>query len=480
MKKLLKVLASVAVVTSVLTSAASAATLENVFAGYDTTTPGSYHKLFNVFADGKPTSKWFSEPVKDEDVEWVLEGYELAYPHAGYERLYLEGNKQNNITRLVPLYPQWETRFQDFMWELYGDHKIWQRQQTKINNSFWAWDFGNEALGVSDFEVFVPTNRYADVEVTWQAAGIMNLDNEGNFVFDQEGRVYNELLYANYDRFLNIDFDGEVELMDYDLDVFKVKPLIDKDGNIVYDKEGKKVLTKEIEVGTFFHAANLSDRNDYDNQYVVTDEEIAAKLDIPYLKVLTGPTYHGEPATKIPAVEYFNGGCNNKWQWDADTVNLYIYDELDIRIVPTVAWSEVKYELADPHEYYQYLIVNGLVLDGRNDTPRVFRYIGGKADPKVEWRHCFIEAAYPHQVVEIKYIENNEGEMVVALDENLKPYLRMPTGAYADSYFVVTDTHIQLWVTDGTHKEMVAEWSRTEGPFGDYIDGYYPGATYLY
>lgn len=461
MKKTLKILVSAAVTASMLTSAAFAAF---EFAGYDTSNPGNYTKVYNEVIDGKYTSKQVTEPVNPLDVEWKFEGYELAYPHTGYERLYLEGNAQNNITRLAPVYPQWETRFQDFMWELSGDHRIWQRQQTKINNTYWAWDFGNDYLNVPDSNVFVPTGRTAKVDVTWDAAGVMNLDKEGKFVFDQEGRIFNEVLYSAYTRF---------DMPKY----FEVKPVVDEFGAIVRDEEGKALLTKEIVDGSFFHASNLSQINPVDGQFVVSDADIAWALDIPYLKVLTGPTYHGEPATKVAAVEYFKSGCNNAWVWDNDTVQIERYDALGLRILPTISWTTPKYEMAAPYCYYQYLVVDGLVLDGRNDTPRVFRYTGGKADPKVEWRYCFMEAAAPYQVVEVMYVENNEGVMIMALDDNGEPYVRIPTGEFADSYVVVTDTAVQVWVTDGTHKAMIGEYSRVNGPFGGAYYGYTSGAV---
>ncbi len=72
-----------------LTTAASA---EWQFAGYDTTNPTAYGKIYNEIIAGKYTSKQKVDTVKEEDVSWKFEGYELSYPHIGYERLYLEGN----------------------------------------------------------------------------------------------------------------------------------------------------------------------------------------------------------------------------------------------------------------------------------------------------------------------------------------------------------------------------------------------------
>lgn len=107
--------------------------------------------------------------------------------YVGYERLYLEGNAQKAVTRLTNQFPQWETRFSDFMWEVSGDHRIYQRQQTKINNKYWAWDFGRDAD--EDKMVFVPTTRNASVTVDFKNYGIANLDCNGKFVYDTNGKA---------------------------------------------------------------------------------------------------------------------------------------------------------------------------------------------------------------------------------------------------------------------------------------------------
>ena len=80
-------------VAGVLCSAVAFSTLsvsaEWIDAGYDTTTPPNYYKIQNEVLYGKLTSNQKSVPVKDEDVVWKQEGYELDYPHIGYDRLYL-------------------------------------------------------------------------------------------------------------------------------------------------------------------------------------------------------------------------------------------------------------------------------------------------------------------------------------------------------------------------------------------------------
>lgn len=442
MNKMLKRTVCALTATGVLASMSAFAAWE--FAGYDTTDPSQYIKLYNEKINGYYTSKHKAEPVKDKDVKWVFEGYELAYPHAGYERLYLEGNAQKAITRLTNLYPQWETRFRDFMWEVCGNHRIYERQQTKINGKYWKWDFGNEALGVDDSAVFVPTNRFAQVKDSFKATGVANLDLNGNYVFDVNGKVYNEDLNTIYDRFAKPA-------------PFNVK--LDADGN----------PTKEIADGDLLSIASLSQIDETTGKYVVTDEMIADYIGIPYTKYVTGPSYYGENPTKDVAAMYLEHG--DKWEWDADTAV--------VRNDSKIEWSKVSYEMQEPYYQYQYLIVNGIVMDGRNDTPSIRRYTGGKATPKVEWRYCFAEAEYPYEVIEVKYMEGNDGKMIMAVDENFNPIVRIPTGEYANSYFVVTDTNVEIWIKDNKASYKIATFPRNEGPFGDNYAGYTNGAYYI-
>lgn len=196
-KRFIALVNAAAVFSSVTASAAWE------FAGYDTTNPPEYSKIYNEVIGGKYTSKTKTDALSEKDVAWKLEGYELQYPHAGYERLYLEGNAQKNITRTTNLFPQWETRFKDFMWDIAkdetGGHLIYQRQQTMINNKYWAWDFGKDAY--DDAMVFVPTTRHAEVTEEFKNYGIANLDLNGNYIFDRAGNTHNAEKTAVYNKF---------------------------------------------------------------------------------------------------------------------------------------------------------------------------------------------------------------------------------------------------------------------------------------
>ena len=429
------------VLCSIIAFSSLSVSAEWVDAGYDTTTPPNYYKIQNEVLYGKYTSNYKQIPVKAEDVQWKQEGYELEYPHMGYDRLYLEGNKQV-ITRYNGLFPQWETRYRDFMWELCGDHRIWERQQTKIPNIGWRWDFGNDNFGISDFEVFVPTNRFEKVTDSYTAFGIGSYDLYGNYIAD---RPEIQDLYS----YLGID--------DY------------------------RILDKESVANpdSFFSVTNLSER-DENGEFAVTDDMIANKLGTYIVaKNVTGPSYYGEPATKNVAYKYLEmhqEGTVNLWYWDDDIVKY---------AVPQISWTAPIYEMSEPYYYYQYLTINGLTFDGRNDTPRIFRYLGhpeftpdmpiSKATPKVEWRYVFSEAEIPYNVIEVKYVD---GKM--AYDEETGLPIYRTTDEFGNAYIKVTSNEIQLWVKDERGGNvMVDAISRTDANYFDYTTGYTNGSVFI-
>lgn len=400
-------------ISAVMALSSVTAFAEWSFAGYDTTDIDNIGKIYNEVIDGNYTSKNKVDPIDEASVVWKNEGYELSYPHAGYDRLYLEGNKQL-ITRYNNLFPQWETRFSDYFWELYGEHRIYQRQQTKIPNLGWRWDYSENPD--IDSKLFVPTTRNATVTESFKLYGVGPYDLNGNYVSDEVAAMYERFGVNN--------------------EIFNVIP-----------------DTKEIAEGTFFHSDNLS-RLDETGHFIVTDAEIADNAGSIVSKFLTGPSFRNDPATKDVAAEYLAHG--DVWEWDADTVK---YGG------GSVAWTKPMYEMSEPYNMYQYLIINGLVFDGRADLPRIYRYTGGKATPKVEWKYAFAEFDYPHQVIEFKYVDGK-----VAIDETTgEPIYRMPTGEYANTYVKATDTEVQVWLKDDNADVIIARVPRTS------TTGYYYG-----
>ena len=421
-----------AIVTVILVLSSLTASAEWLSAGYDTTDLDNITKVYNEVIDGNYTSRFKEDKLPESAIVWKAEGYELAYPHAGYDRLYLEGNRQE-ITRYNNLFPQWETRFVDQFWEIGGNHRIYQRQQTKVPGYGWVFDYSdNEAI---DAALCVPTNREATVSYSFKPYGVGPFDMNGNYVSEEVEAMYN--------RFIGEDAVDEVC------------------GRFAYDSN------KNITSG-LFTPESLSAINTETGYHYVSDEVIAGLFGSIVSIFVSGPSYPGS-VTKVAATEYLK---HPNWEgWHADTVKWG---------GANVSWTKPTFEMKAPYKMYQFLVVNGLVFDGRNDLPRIWRYTGGKATPNVEWKYAFPEADLPQivmaggispfDIIEFKYVNGK-----LAIDEVTGEPIYRVTDEYANVYVKTTDKEIQYWIKDDvTNAEMQmfsVPRTSTTGSYGGYVGG---------
>lgn len=430
--KIVAYAALVSIIASMGITAYADKEMDNMkFAGYDLTDPYNPNKIYNEIINGRYTNKQVLVPVTPT---WQAEGYEDVYPYAGYSRMYLEGNKQN-VTCYNNLFPQWETRRQDYMWEIKYPHVIWERQQTKYLNKTWKWDFGNSIFNISDDSLKTRTSRTAHVlDISMKPYGFGIYDTKGNLLDANETRMYSD---------------------------FSVK------APEIWTNLVKNTLTTE----------KLSARDSETNKYVMTDAEIASLIPVVYSKYITAQfnsTGSKGRTTKNVANEYLIH-MNDGWAWD--------YDTFEIRNNATISWTAPSFEMAEPYNYYQYLIVNGVVLDGTNGKDRILRYTGGKASPSITWKFEFFQNAIDengqivpnvYEVVERKYVNG-----VAAVDAYNNPIYRVPTGEYGNTYFRLNGNIIEYWVTDKTGNKIILNtFENWSGNLGGLIDGYTGGTIH--
>lgn len=326
---------SVALLASMGTAALAHSEMDNmVFAGYDTTDPENPNRIYNEVINGRYTNKQVLVPVTPE---WRIEGYETAYPHAGYSRMYLDGKAQD-ITHFNNLFPQWETRNKDYMWEIVcdenGNHMIWQRQQTKINNKTWQWDFGNDALGVPDSLVMQRTNRAAYVvKKEFKDYGFGRYTKDGKALSDEEVSMYADWGLTDVITAWNAFVDSA-----------RAK-----------DENGDGVLSYEEKVTSL-----LSARDDH-GRYVLTDGMISDMIGVvenQYITAKFNKNSNDGIATKNVAAEYLKHR-NDGWSWNYGTIRIKANG-------PSISWTDpaFTFENTDPYLQYQYLIVNGVIMDG--------------------------------------------------------------------------------------------------------------------
>lgn len=465
---------SVALLASMGTAALAHSEMDNmVFAGYDTTDPENPNRIYNEVINGRYTNKQVLVPVTPE---WRIEGYETAYPHAGYSRMYLDGKAQD-ITHFNNLFPQWETRNKDYMWEIVcdenGNHMIWQRQQTKINNKTWQWDFGNDALGVPDSLVMQRTNRAAYVvKKEFKDYGFGRYTKDGKALSDEEVSMYADWGLTDVITAWNAFVDSA-----------RAK-----------DENGDGVLSYEEKVTSL-----LSARDDH-GRYILTDDMISDMIGVvenQYITAKFNKNSNDGLATKNVAAEYLKHR-NDGWSWNYGTIRIKANG-------PSISWTDPAYtfENTDPYLQYQYLIVNGVIMDGhyigldKNGNKlyadKVIRYTGGKATPGVTWKFAFFQNAKDkdgkilpdvYEVVEQKFVNGQPGYdgFVTDKDGNVvgKPIYRIPTGKYGNTYFKLNGDIIELWVVDEDgHKALLKTFENVTGNLGGLIDAYTTGLVHI-
>ncbi|MBR1969743.1 MAG: hypothetical protein IKA17_05260 [Clostridia bacterium] len=430
-KRLVACIAIISVAATMGITAFAQTEMDNmVFAGYDTTDPYNPNRIYNEVINGSYTNKQVLVPVNPT---WSAEGYERTYPYAGYDRMYLDGKKQS-ITRYNNMFPQWETRRRDYMWEIKSPYVIWERQQTKVNNKKWTWDFGNDAFSIPDSVLKTKTCRTAYVvDISMKEYGFGPYNKSGALLNAYQQRMYSDFSVNAISKW----------------------------------EEAKKNLTPE----------KLSARNSENNTYVMSDHDIAALIPVVYSKYVTAKFNEKGNAgltTKSVAEEYLIH-MNDGWEWD--------YDSFCIRNDARISWTAPSYEMAEPYNYYQYLIVNGIVLDGTNGKDMIFRYTGGKASPKITWKFAFFQNAKDangniidsvYEVVERKYVDG-----VAAVDANNNPVYRVPTGEYGNTYFKLNGNMIEYWVVDKAgNRTLLSKVENWTGNLGGLIDSYISGTIY--
>lgn len=465
MNKLLKAVSfvlAIAIVSSIGCVAFANAEMEHmVFVGYDTTNrenPTNAFKIYNEVIDGVQTGKQILVPVK---AVFVPEYYELVYPYAGYDRMYIEGNPQK-ITAYNNLFPQWEERRQDYMWELKYPYFIYERQQTNVPTKGWTWDFGNPSFGIADSSLLTKTARRAVVlDQGYQYYGFGPYTADAKILSEEQIYMYKNFLVPDK------DVVGGVESV-YDAAVEEWKKLTGKDKGFFPDDPDSNNWA-------FLSVNNLSARGGEFNKYLVTDEEIAAKIPVVNTKYVTAKFNAIGNAgldTKNVADEYLKR-YNDGWGWD-------VHDSFAVTGDANIDWTEPTFE-HDTHRMFQYLIINHHVMDGTNGKERIIRYTDGTALPKEEWRFVFYqhklyddgtEIPFLYEAVEQKFING------VAVLDNYGNYVyRVPVLGADNRFFKMDGNSIEIWKVDINGKESrlekVDNW---EGSLGGFIEAYANGS----
>lgn len=378
-------------------------------------------EIYNEIRDGRLTGKQLVKVVDNSRLEWKFEAYEDVYPYAGYDCLYIDDVKQDNITRYNGLTPQWASKRQDYSWDITRPYEIYERQMTKVNGTTWTWDFGNARFGIADAAVCKPSGRYVTPEVEYVTIGTAVFGLDGTMIFNtdpntMEYKVKSEMI-ALYEQF------GD----DYALDAWKAA----LEGALSWD--------------------SLSARDELNN-YVMTDADIQALVPVFKKKLVTAP---GERTRDVLAAYLANPEYP---VWDEAVAD----DTIEVFADAEISWTIPQFEVSEPYKEFQFLKINGVALDGTKDAngnvkPVVGRYTGGLANPTVEWKFFkygdrvdfagdMIDRNV-YEVIEAKYLD---GKLVLI---NGAPVLRVQTDVYGYGYYkaIAGGVEYRIAMADGTN-----------------------------
>ena len=361
-----KVVASALALTMVaamgVTALAAHGEMDNmVFSHYDLQDPNNPTKVYYEVINGEYTNKKVYVPAK---AEWSAEGFEGVYPYQGYDRLYIDGEKQPS-TKYNGHFAQWDRKNSDYMWQVTSPYNVWERSMTNVEGKGWQWDFGNERLGIADASLLTKTDKLAvKVKQEYLPYGFGLYNNLGIFVSPEEAAMYDY-------------FDLTFEYIDKAVDVKEYVAIIE---------------AAQYDITSVLSVAKLSEKDPITNQYVWSDEDIVDAIPVVYSKYYTAKynnINNDGLATKNMALEYL---LNPAWDWESEKAlgyeinrkiedyphyNRVVYSECNA----TVEWAAPTYEKEYPHYMFQYLIVNGVELNGRDGKPAVLRYTGAKVIP---------------------------------------------------------------------------------------------------
>ena len=395
MKNTKKVLAGVLCVATVAASTTAFAGNSWKFKGYSTedwnVSNGVYNKMwYEVDARGIPTGREKYEGVASK-VEWKHEFYERDYPHAEVNRLYLD-EQATEVLGDSGAFADWEMKYEPEMWEVQYPYRIYERLKTNIPGIGW---YANtlEHRGVTEADLLKYLGKNEPVTQTYEYFGfgpyrIINKDviEQDNYRPGKEQALYN----GHYWYEGATDLDGN-----YIVDSSKLLDDFGIDSSLPFYEAycaDCETTTPHIATDVVNDNECLSCWNAW-NGYDVSNAKIANNIHVFKSEYLVGKDYVKGGNQKIDTATYYTKTLN------AGMFNPHFIIDTNRDNVASIAWTNEMYEHDYvishnmlPNKQYQYLIVDGVILDGRRIgtdwslgtdpavngiyLPTVYRYVG--------------------------------------------------------------------------------------------------------
>ncbi len=325
-----------AVAASSVAAPASAALKHS---GYDLSSLGEGMGIVGEYFSEYVNGVRVRSEVRPTAHKWVEEGFETAYPHAGYSRLYAKNSDTKqfealNYTSYNGLFANWETRFVEYDWDyldILAQYKncaecakavtnmtvvlnsekcphgnthfnkwvaqVWDRRQTNIPGAGWKYDFGNKNL-VDEFDVFAWTDADVHVPCTSVRAIEAPITEKGPYF----GLAQSETLPV-YDAYRSnvvevkpeykVAFVGDINVATgkkINLNNKDEKILADAYKSLIGDAWLNNVNFKANYAGVLNYV-DLSARDVATGRFLMSDADIAKNIVVVTTKYVSGPTF---------------------------------------------------------------------------------------------------------------------------------------------------------------------------------------------
>ena len=430
--------------------------------------------------------------------------YDLRYPNYQYEEIFADGEYTGLTWPTGARLPYTSYKNFPYMWEVGGTHKEVAMTKAYLNGEwFGSANYGypsvytgvnadvkeeNVYFGFDVFEVFAD-GKARDVEVVLDTEGNgVNYSNviKANYMVNaanantingsisglvNSGNGYDSAFYAilanNLDRVVDGYFDNDtlsankVPAFDFTgapSDTFSYLPVQHyfQLSGPVYNKDGAVESKYGLTINAYADCVKSVPEDAVDSVVTIENQTLTqGNLN------LTVDSKH-----KVSTVKYDEGtGC---WSYDVNAERYGYYTNnlitTNTAVMAKANWVYGGYELSAPYKIYEYLTIEGITFDGdidndgSLDTPVVFRYNGGLADPTVEWKYAFVEAAYPHEIIVEKYVDGKAtGEY-----KGAEKYAKENMAAVINATDKVTDIADKKVPEGHKHYKMRLEWKDNE------------------
>jgi hypothetical protein len=515
MKSLKKMGAALVAVAMLASSASAFACANDKFISFDDKDPdtGLYGKIYKCPLKGD----YVYAPVSEKDTEWKHAFYEAEYPHRDVEQLWLEG-AATGITRYTGKEAVVNTVERPDFWECKAPYFVYNKVYSDFTGKFeptnvLKTNYKTAPVATGwEYKGFDQYVKEADGTVVDYSHVYGLYDNKIDFEWHQIkdlAEEYNRRVLADYDNFLKGKADYaysvfenaikrvswlELEGPDYgNGGTTKVVPfanIVNGSNPTWYDD--LLVSNNAVPTTNFDHAAfhlNVSYKNQTaDIEWVTVGYELEEPYRYYQVLSIDGVLMDGREievkgyeVKKEEVVEVKSDFADEIHVIEKATELTGYSSSEEYSYILTPFTTEAKKTVFENEEYtviddymretvlakygmpaedlaHEIRFVKVSTQPGKTRLPYIWRYAGGYANPKVEWKTAFAEAAKPYEIYEEKFVDD------------IPTGVYRTTGRYADDVATVStelgQPRVLTVVLEDTVDKAKLVWALEDAGYG--------------